>query len=1053
MIEDPQGDNRLTITGIGASADLPPGTRLAGRFTIKQRIGTGGMGVVYRAHDDALGITVALKLLRPELAARPEVFERFRRELLLARQVSSPRVVRIHDIAQDEGRWFISMDFVDGPTLGRWLDGRGPVPVEQVLALARQISEGLQAMHERGIVHRDLKPSNILLDADGNARIGDFGVARSIGSIELTHTGTIVGTPDYLAPEQARGDTVDARADLYALGLILYEMLAGEPAFAGATPAESIARRLTSTPADIESRRPEVPRWLARVIAKLLKPNPAHRFPDAATLLRSIDERRTPRSTQAWVAPLAGLAAAGLLVAAFLGWRSAPPTMPASGPPPPPRIVIVAEPRSEGFDPLLEGAAETLRLTLADRPELAVVDGERTGLARTQSTLDAKGAVSDQRLSEHLGATRIIRLSRRIGDTEGVSFVATLSGPAIATPIHLAGSPLREPAEALRDLLPRILDALDLQPAPESPPLRGDEDLVAYGLALDRLWTGHVDAATDALAQIVDAAPSHAPALASLIDAARQAGRRTEALQAARRIDALPGRPFSHFAAPWRAALEGRGGDALALASRWPEGMGGDPQRQLRFAELALEAGQLQAAKQSLSIAVTNDPQDPRAWFLLGKAAILHGDARTAVEDPLVRALVLFKRARHQRGEAETANALGVAYARLGQIDDAEKQYANALVLRRGLGDRRGTASSLRNLAQIDLFRGRHADAAERLEEASRLFTELGDDAGRAAVENEFGLLHEEQGDYAAALAAYRRGLRSRERSGDPLGVAESLNNIGFAHHQLGDYENAQALWRQAREAFAGLEDSNGLVRVDQNLGLLDVVRGNWSAARRTLDASLSKAESLQMVEEAAVSLRNLVELDLLEGRLDDATQRLGRARGLFESRGDRRGQVDAALLAARIALTRGGHDEAIATLDALPGGIDAASPEQAAIAALLRAHALAAANRANEASKAAAEADALANRSGIRALQLEARMLTLHHPDPILDDAIRQLGHVPLQLAWLERRAGMQIAAGAVREAEDALREAESLLGPGQPYARQATLETLAARIKATQP
>ena len=242
-----------TLTGSGAVADLAPGTRLAERFTIERRIGTGGMGVVYRARDEDLGITVALKLLRSELAARPEAFERFRQELLLARQVSSPRVVRIHDIARDGDRWFISMDFVDGQSLDQWLDGRGPVDTGQALAIARQIAEGLQAAHASGIVHRDLKPANILIDAEGNALISDFGVARSLGSTGLTHTGAIVGTPDYLAPEQARGDTVDARADLYALGLVLYEMLGGEPAFSGSTAAESLARRMVAGPPGIET--------------------------------------------------------------------------------------------------------------------------------------------------------------------------------------------------------------------------------------------------------------------------------------------------------------------------------------------------------------------------------------------------------------------------------------------------------------------------------------------------------------------------------------------------------------------------------------------------------------------------------------------------------------------------------------------------------------------------------------------------------------------------------------------------------------------------------
>ncbi|MBW3549358.1 MAG: serine/threonine protein kinase, partial [Proteobacteria bacterium] len=254
----PGGD--ATATGLYAQIDLPPGAVLAGRFRIESMLGIGGMGVVYRATDLTLDIPVALKLLRPELAQRAGAFERFRDELLLARQVSSPHVVRIHDLIQhsdsvpDQGhagssgpdhqqhapkpappRWLISMDFVDGTSLDHRLDREGSFGIEDALKLTRQLAEGLAAAHAKGVVHRDLKPANVLLDAEGNGYISDFGVARSLASSGLTQSGVVIGTPDYLSPEQARGDSVDARSDLYALGLILYEMLAGKPPFAGGT--------------------------------------------------------------------------------------------------------------------------------------------------------------------------------------------------------------------------------------------------------------------------------------------------------------------------------------------------------------------------------------------------------------------------------------------------------------------------------------------------------------------------------------------------------------------------------------------------------------------------------------------------------------------------------------------------------------------------------------------------------------------------------------------------------------------------------------------------
>ena len=261
------GDD-ATATGLYAHNDFAPGSVLADRFRIESILGVGGMGVVYRATDQALGVPVALKLLRPELMHRADAFERFRQELLLARQVSSPHVVRIHDLARHDGQWLISMDYVEGESLDRRLDRDGPLPVEDALRITRQLAEGLGAAHAKGVIHRDLKPSNVLLDGEGNAYISDFGVARSLATSGMTQSGTVVGTPDYLSPEQARGEPVDARSDLYALGLILYEMLAGKPPFAGGTVSEILAQRMMRTPAPVSDVRPETPAWTARLLRR-----------------------------------------------------------------------------------------------------------------------------------------------------------------------------------------------------------------------------------------------------------------------------------------------------------------------------------------------------------------------------------------------------------------------------------------------------------------------------------------------------------------------------------------------------------------------------------------------------------------------------------------------------------------------------------------------------------------------------------------------------------------------------------------------------------------
>ena len=178
--------NQATLTGALAASDFSPGTVVAGRFRIERLLGMGGMGLVYQAHDTELDIDVALKLLRPELANRRDAFERFRQELLLARQVSSPHVVRIHDLVKHENAWLISMDFVAGQSLERLLGEQRTLPPERALDITRQLAEGLAAAHRRHVIHRDLKPANVLVDENGEVRITDFGVARTAGETGIT---------------------------------------------------------------------------------------------------------------------------------------------------------------------------------------------------------------------------------------------------------------------------------------------------------------------------------------------------------------------------------------------------------------------------------------------------------------------------------------------------------------------------------------------------------------------------------------------------------------------------------------------------------------------------------------------------------------------------------------------------------------------------------------------------------------------------------------------------------------------------------------------------
>jgi tetratricopeptide (TPR) repeat protein len=388
---------------------------------------------------------------------------------------------------------------------------------------------------------------------------------------------------------------------------------------------------------------------------------------------------------------------------------------------------------------------------------------------------------------------------------------------------------------------------------------------------------------------------------------------------------------------------------------------------------------------------------------------------------------VQYKRGNNAFGEAETVNALGVGFSRLGQTREAEEQYRKAVELRRQLDDRRGVASTLRNLAQLATIQGHFDQAQMQLDEARALFDALGDRSGLSAVDNELGLLAEERGDFGKALLAFRRVLASRQQAEDADGIAESLNNIGFANYQSGDYDGAHSSWQQALAAFTKLGDMNGVVRVQQNIGLLDIARGDWQESRKLLQTSLATAERQQMVEEAAVSRRNLAELELTQGRLAESLAQLDHAKTLFAQREDQRGLVDTGLLRMRALTAANALDRAAKVRLELEPMLAGASDEQRTMAALQGAELALRQQNSAAAQKAQADALRLALASGVRALQLEAAFTVAGSAHD--SDAIGRFGNVPLSIRWYERTMTRQLASGDANAALASYRDAAKLL------------------------
>jgi serine/threonine-protein kinase len=275
---------------------LAIGQVVLGRYTIERELGRGGMGAVYLARDAKLNERVALKTISSLMSGEPgELIERFRLEVQAARKVTHPNVIRIHDLGEDGELLFLSMEFVEGETLWRRVKRLGPLPIPEARAILGDVAAGVAAAHAAGIVHRDLKPQNVLLGgasvtAGGRVvKVIDFGLAKASFSTGMTATGLILGTPEYMAPEQIRGQRSDARTDVYALGALAYYVLCGRSPFVADTPIAMGFAQVHEQPEPPRSHRPEIPQSVEAAILRALAKDPASRFPDASEWRRAIE--------------------------------------------------------------------------------------------------------------------------------------------------------------------------------------------------------------------------------------------------------------------------------------------------------------------------------------------------------------------------------------------------------------------------------------------------------------------------------------------------------------------------------------------------------------------------------------------------------------------------------------------------------------------------------------------------------------------------------------------------------------------------------------------
>ncbi len=728
----------------GGDGPFVPGQQVGPRYTILKLLGIGGMGAVYQAFDHELGVAVAIKVIRPaaqsDATAAKELEQRFKRELVLARQVTHKYVVRIHDLGEIDGIKYLTMPFVEGETLAQVLRRSGPMPVARVIKIAQQIAQGLAAAHEEGVIHRDLKPENIMIEqaADepvansGDALILDFGIARSVdhGGTQ-TAAGSVVGTLEYMAPEQAQGKKVDQRADQYAFGLIVYDMLLGRQRLAtGESAMAELLNRIAVAPPAPRTFKPDIPQSLNDIVVRCLHPSPDLRYPTTAELVNVLEhlmpdghvrsdvhEVFVEKSRPAWQLALAALVIVAM--AGTAGWVVSNRTGGGSGMPTASEVrepvsVLVGDFENKTGDPVFDGVVEQA-LGLGIEGASFVNAFPRRDALRAAAAIKPGAKLDEQ-------TARLVALRENLGmvivgtiESKGTGYHITIKGvgpgadAAVKYTLEDNAANKASVLQTVGELAAQVRVALGDTEAPAATDAFTAASLEAastYVRAQETLAAGNAAAAIPIYLEAAKLDPEFGRAWSGAATAARNLGRLDEAdryyKEALARIDRMSERErlrtrgqYYLFSNNGPKAVD----ELTALLDRFPTDSVG-------MSNLSIAYQQLRQFDKAMDVGARAAAQNPNNVIRQNNVA-LYAMYAGRFEDAVDRG----RRASEINKTYPLAWVTqGLGYEALGKYDDATTAYQT-------LGALPGfKAVAAQGLADVALLRGRVNDAAAALE-------------------------------------------------------------------------------------------------------------------------------------------------------------------------------------------------------------------------------------------------------------------------------------------------------------------------------------------------
>ena len=750
-----------------ASVVLPAGLEIGHRYRVKSLLGMGGMGAVYLVHDKELDRDVALKLIRSDIAEDADALERFKREIQLSSRVTHPNVLRVFDLGEMDGIKFLTMQFVDGRDLSTILKKQGKLPTDRLLSVFRQTAEGLKAAHDQGVIHRDLKPQNIMLDASDRVFVTDFGLAKSAEQSGMTQTGAVIGTPFYMSPEQVKGESVGPQSDIFALGVILYQMAAGTVPFGGATPFEVMISRIQRPPKPVRELNPELPVYIQKIIERCLMVDRGLRYQNVREILDDLDAQtvkttmlRRTRS-QRWVRPAAAAVVLAVLLAAGGLWlyrkgRAATPSAQKT------QSVLVADFANHAGDAVFDGTLEPA-FTIALEGASFVSSYNRNSARKVAAQLSPGATGLDQTLARLVAVREGINVvtsgsidKRGDGYEVSVRAIDAATGKTIVADQESASGKEGVLASVAR-LAAQVRRGLG-DATPQSTQLAAAETYSAgsleaaheYAVAQNLQWEGNWDEAIRHYRKALDLDPNLGRAYAGLAAVESNRGRRQDAekyyKEALARIDRMSDREKFRTRGGYYLLVRNPDNaieEFSALVKQYPADTAGIANLAAAYFYKRDMPRALQEARRAVEVYPKNVPQRNN----LGLDAMYAGDFETAIkeQDEVLRLNPKFALAYVGKALSQLA---------LGHPELAAETYRKGAEV-----DARGASIAAMGLADIALFQGRPADAVPILQKG--IEADLATQNAEAAAEKRLALAdaHLALGDTANAVAEAERAL------------------------------------------------------------------------------------------------------------------------------------------------------------------------------------------------------------------------------------------------------------------------------------------------------